>query len=92
MKIKIPDLQNTRRSLLKREEGTYHHNEKLIKEMPGFLSPGKDLPLLIFLNIQSQRIPDKIVNFIGHFLTLDTVIVPRQVEMLRHPIFKVTVY
>ena len=41
IKIKIPDLQNTKRSLLKREEGTYHHNEKLTKEMSGFLSPGE---------------------------------------------------
>ena len=47
IKIKIPDLENTRRSLLKREEGTYHHDEKLTKEMPGFLSPGKGVPLLL---------------------------------------------
>ena len=60
MKIKIPDLQNLRRSILKRErvvnnhfysmvhkkeEGTYHRIEKLMKEMPGFLSPRKGLPL-----------------------------------------------
>ena len=45
IKIKIPGLQITRRSLLKREEGTYHHNEKLTKEMPGFLSPGKGMLL-----------------------------------------------
>ena len=30
-----------------KEEGTYHHIEKLTKEMPGFLSPGKGLPLLL---------------------------------------------
>ena len=29
------------------EEGTYHHIEKLMKEMPGFLSPGRGLPLLL---------------------------------------------
>ena len=45
IKIKILDLQNTRGSLLKREEGTYHHNEKLMKEMPGFFSPGKGVSL-----------------------------------------------
>ena len=47
IKIKILDLQNTRRSLLKRAEGTYHHKEKLTKEMPGFFSPGKGVPLLL---------------------------------------------
>ena len=34
----------------KKEEGTYHHIEKLTKEMPGFLSPrkeGRGLPLLL---------------------------------------------
>ena len=31
----------------KKEEGTYHHIEKLMKEMPGSLSPGRGLPLLI---------------------------------------------
>ena len=31
----------------KKEEGTYHHIEKLMKEMPGFLSPGRGLPLLL---------------------------------------------
>ena len=30
----------------KKEEGTYHHIETLMKEMPGFLSPGRGLPLL----------------------------------------------
>ena len=29
----------------KKEEGTYHRIEKLMKEMPGFLSPGKGLSL-----------------------------------------------
>ena len=27
----------------KKEEGTYHHIEKLMKEMPGFLSPWERL-------------------------------------------------
>ena len=36
----------------KKEEGTYHHIEKLMKEMPGFLSPGKGVPLLLISNIQ----------------------------------------
>ena len=31
----------------KKEEGTYHRIEKLTKEMPGFLSPRKGLPLLV---------------------------------------------
>ena len=31
----------------KKEEGTYHCIEKLTKEMPGFLSPGRGLPLLL---------------------------------------------
>ena len=31
----------------KKEEGTYHSIEKLTKEMPGFLSPGTGLPLLL---------------------------------------------
>ena len=63
MKIKIPELQNTRRSLLKREEGTYHHNEKLTKEMAEFLSPGKGVPLLLIPEYsginKDQRIPDR---------------------------------
>ena len=28
----------------KKEEGTYHHIETLMKEMPGFLSPERGLP------------------------------------------------
>ena len=63
MKIKIPDLQNTRGSLLKTEEGTYHHNEKLTKEMPGFLRPRKGVPLLLIPEYsginKGQRIPDR---------------------------------
>ena len=57
IKIKIPDLQNIV-DILKRErvvnnhfylmvhqkeEGTYHHIEKLTKKMPGFLSPRRGL-------------------------------------------------
>ena len=50
----------------KKEEGTYHHIEKLTKEMPGFLSPrerGRGLPLLLspeYSGInKEQRIPDR---------------------------------
>ena len=47
----------------KKEEGTYHHIETLMKEMPGFLSPGIGLPLLLIpeysgLN-KEQRIPER---------------------------------
>ena len=31
----------------KKEEGTYHPTEKLTREMPGFLRPGRGLPLLL---------------------------------------------
>ena len=34
----------------KKEEGTYHHIEKLMKEMPGFLSPGIGLPQELIRN------------------------------------------
>ena len=40
----------------KKEEGTYHRIEKLMKEMPGFLSPSKVLPLLFN---KEQRTPDR---------------------------------
>ena len=47
----------------KKEEGTYHHREKLMKEMPGSLSPGKGLPLLSireYSGINKEwRIPDR---------------------------------
>ena len=47
----------------KKEAGTYHHNEKLIKEMLGFLSPGKGVPLLLIPEYsginKDQRIPDR---------------------------------
>ena len=48
--------------LHKKEEGTSHHTETLIKEMPGFLSLGRGLPLLIpeYSGInKEQRIPDR---------------------------------
>ena len=70
----MPDLQNTRGSLSKRElqtitfyhmahkkeEGTYHHNEKCLGF---FLSPGKGVPLLLIpapsgIN-KGQRVPDR---------------------------------
>ena len=47
----------------KKEESTYRHIETLMKEMPGFLSPGRGLPLLLipeYLGIsKEQRIPDR---------------------------------
>ena len=47
----------------KKEEGTYHHNEKLRKEMTGFLSPRKGVPLLLIPEYsginKDQRIPDR---------------------------------
>ena len=47
----------------KKEEGTYHPIEKLMKEMPGSLSPGKGLPLLLIPEYsginKEQRIPDR---------------------------------
>ena len=47
----------------KKEEGTYHHIEKLTKEMPGSLSPGRGLPLLLIPEYsginKEQRIPDR---------------------------------
>ena len=71
-------LTKHRRSILKRErvvnnhfygvvhkkkEGTYHHIETLMKEMPGFLSPGRRLPLLLIPEYsginKEQRIPDR---------------------------------
>ena len=47
----------------KKEKGTYHHIEKLTKEVPGSLSPGRGLPLLLIpeqsgIN-KEQRIPDR---------------------------------
>ena len=47
----------------KKEEGTYHHIETLMKEMPGFLSPGRGLPLLLIPEYsginKEQRIPER---------------------------------
>ena len=47
----------------KKEEGTYHHIETLMKEMLGFLSPVKGLPLLLIPKYsginKEQRIPDR---------------------------------
>ena len=41
----------------KKEEGTFLHIEKLMKEMPGFLSPWERLE---YLGInKEQRIPDR---------------------------------
>ena len=47
----------------KKEEGTYHHIEMLMKEMPGFLSPRRGLPLLLIPEYSrinnEQRIPNR---------------------------------
>ena len=47
----------------KKEEGNYHRIEKLMKEMPGFLSPRKGIPLLLIPEYsginKDQRIPDR---------------------------------
>ena len=47
----------------KKEEATYHRIEKLTKEMPGFLSQGRGLPLLLIPEYsginKEQRIPDR---------------------------------
>ena len=47
----------------KKEEGTYHRIEKLMKGMPGFFSPGRGLPLLLIAEYsgikKEQRIPDR---------------------------------
>ena len=39
----------------KKEEGTYHRIEKLTKEMPGFLSPRRGLPLLLIQELIRNR-------------------------------------
>jgi len=41
----------------KKEEGTYHCIEKLMKEMPGFFSPQERLALI--QELMEQRIPDR---------------------------------
>ena len=47
----------------KKEEGTYYGIEKLMKEMLGFLSPRRVLPLLLIPEYsginKEQRIPDR---------------------------------
>ena len=47
----------------KKEEGAYHHIGRLMKEIPGFLSPGRGLPLLLIPEYsginKEQRIPDR---------------------------------
>ena len=47
----------------KKEEGTHHRTEKLMKEMPGFLSPQRGLPLLLIPEYsginKKRRIPDR---------------------------------
>ena len=47
----------------KKEEGTYYCIEKLMKEMLGFLSPRRVLPLLLIPEYsginKEHRIPDK---------------------------------
>ena len=47
----------------KKEEGTDHCIEKLMKEMPGFLSPRRGLPLLLIPEYsginKEQRIPER---------------------------------
>ena len=46
-----------------KKEGTYHHIETLMKEMPGFLSPWRGLPLLLIPEYsginKEQRILDR---------------------------------
>ena len=63
----------------KKEEGTYHHNEKLTKEMPGFISLGKGVPLLLIPEYsginKGQRFPERSITAHGKppvkcFLTL----------------------
>ena len=47
----------------KKEEGTYHHIEKLVEEMPEFLSPRIGLPLHLIPEYsginKEQKIPDR---------------------------------
>jgi len=50
----------------KKEEGTYHCTEKLTKEMPGSLSPGRGLPLFLrkrgFLTDPKQHTGSLLLN------------------------------
>ena len=56
----------------KKEEGTYHGVEKLMKEMPRFLSPGRGLPPLFIPEYsginKEQRIPDRPKEHTGSLL------------------------
>ena len=56
----------------KKEEDTYHHTETLMKEMLGFLSPGRGLPLLLIPEYsginKEQRIPDRSKKHTGSLL------------------------
>ena len=51
------------RMVHKKEEGSYYRIEKVMKDMPGFLSPGKGMPLLLIPECsginKDQRIPDR---------------------------------
>ena len=74
----------------KKEEGTYHHREKLTKKMPGSLSPRRGLPLLLiqelimnrgFLTDPKQHTGSLLLNASWHFryrkLKLTPVIIPQ---------------
>ena len=71
------------RMVHKKEEGTYHCIEKLMKDMPGFLSPRKGMPLLLIPEYsginKDQRIPDRSKTAhrkppVKYFLTLSNTI------------------
>ena len=51
---------------MKERKGTDHYNDKLTKEMPGFLSPRERVPLLLIPEYsginKDQRIPDRSKN------------------------------
>ena len=51
---------------MKERKGTDHYNDKLTKEMPGFLSPRESVPLLLIPEYsginKDQRIPDRSKN------------------------------
>ena len=83
----------------RKEEGTYHPIEKLMKEMPGFLSPGRGLPLLLIPEYsgtnKEQRIPDRsktahrkppvkcFLTFIFLFLIILCIIGSRLIHLIR---------
>ena len=71
----------------KKEEGTYYCIEKLTKEMPGFLSPGRGFPLLLISEYsginKEQRIPDRSKTThrkppVKCFLTMTSVLIRRR--------------